>query len=376
LKTHILAFIDALRGAGIDIAVAQTLDAMEAMGVLGLEREVLREGLAATLVKDESDRLTFDNVFDRFFPLHRSDPLKRKSPGTAQTGVGRGMRQQGGNPTAEIRGVSPPEDPTAALVASRRMEPRHREDGHRERLVHTRTLRRTPFHDLPARDLEACDALVADLARRFRAHLSRRARRVRRRRLDIRRTLRRAIATGGVPIDPVYRERRPGRPDLVALCDYSHSVTVASHFLCGLIAPAHMFFRRVQLFAFVDRAVEMSFEAGTLVPDAHIDLYARSDFGRVLVDFWTRHEAVLTRNTILLILGDARNNRRPPRPEVLARMHQRVQSVTWLNPDPKPRWNTGDSVIRTYERYCDEVCAAANIDDLARALKVALHRHG
>jgi hypothetical protein len=37
------------------------------------------------------------------------------------------------------------------------------------------------------------------------------------------RTIRAAIPTGGTPVRPRWRTRRPGRPDLVALCDLSGS---------------------------------------------------------------------------------------------------------------------------------------------------------
>jgi uncharacterized protein with von Willebrand factor type A (vWA) domain len=171
-----------------------------------------------------------------------------------------------------------------------------------------------------------------------------------------------------VPIQPAFRARRPGAPDLVALCDCSHSVATATRFLIGLLQPAHEFFRRVRLFAFVDEPIEISVEDGRLVPHEHLDLYARSDFGKVLVMFRERYESLLNRNTILLILGDARNNRRPPRADVLARFGTAVRRLVWLNPEPIERWNTGDSVLRTYQRACHELLAASTIQELHTAL--------
>jgi uncharacterized protein with von Willebrand factor type A (vWA) domain len=211
----------------------------------------------------------------------------------------------------------------------------------------------------------------SELARRFKAYLSRRQRMARCGRLDIRRTLRRAVGTGGVPIDPAFRERRPGRPDLIALCDHSHSVAVASRFFVSLIAPARDFFRRQRLFAYVDRAVEISLEGGHIVPHDTLDLYARSDFGNVLLTFYQRYESLLTRNAILLVLGDARNNRRPPRADVLARFSRMVRQVVWLNPEAQSRWNTGDSAMQAYAAHCELLLAASNLRQLQRALEHA-----
>lgn len=68
LNTH-LEFVEALRAAGLPVSVAEGLDAVRAVEQLGLaEREVMRAGYAATLVKRRSHRGSFDAVFDLFFP--------------------------------------------------------------------------------------------------------------------------------------------------------------------------------------------------------------------------------------------------------------------------------------------------------------------
>src|SRR5204862_7273024 len=47
--------------------VAESIYALRPAALTGIEREPRREALAAALVKDEVDRETFDDVFDRFF---------------------------------------------------------------------------------------------------------------------------------------------------------------------------------------------------------------------------------------------------------------------------------------------------------------------
>ena len=110
-----------------------------------------------------------------------------------------------------------------------------------------------------------------------------------------------------------------------------------------------------------------------MVPHGALDLYARSDFGKVLQHFWQEGgEHLLTRNTMILILGDARNNRRPPRPDLLARIGDRARKLVWLNPEPRARWNTGDSVIGLYAPVCNMVLGCGNLQELLGALKQAL----
>lgn len=72
----VLELIGVARRAGLRIGTAETIDAQRAAAAVGLsDREDLRAGLAATLVKREADRPIFDRVFDGFF---RSDAGGRR----------------------------------------------------------------------------------------------------------------------------------------------------------------------------------------------------------------------------------------------------------------------------------------------------------
>ncbi|MEI5676432.1 MULTISPECIES: vWA domain-containing protein [unclassified Nocardioides] len=64
-----LAFLEALRAAGLPVSLAEDLDAVAALQALPWDdRATLREGYAATLVKKPSFRPTFDTLFDLYFP--------------------------------------------------------------------------------------------------------------------------------------------------------------------------------------------------------------------------------------------------------------------------------------------------------------------
>lgn len=64
-----LAFLEALRAAGLPVSLAEDLDAVNALRALPWDdRATLREGYAATLVKKPSFRPTFDMLFDLYFP--------------------------------------------------------------------------------------------------------------------------------------------------------------------------------------------------------------------------------------------------------------------------------------------------------------------
>lgn len=367
MKSRLLQFIDHLRAAGLSISPAETLDAARALGIFGVEPLEFREAIAAAVVKDEADRTIYEDEFDRFFavpPRGARQPKRVPSRGSGD--------RIGGAPQRHGSASGPKDKPAEkrpGKPSERAQEHTRERRDERQRISYLRSLRDVPLKELTPQQIDDCDVLLRQLAERLQRRHQRRLRIKRRGRLDLRRTLRRSISSGGVPMLPQFRHHRPGKPDLVALCDLSHSVAVASQFLLSLLSAAPSLFRRVRLFGYVDSPVEIWLQDRHVVHDRPVDLYARSDFGRVLTRFWDTGAPLLTRSTLLLILGDARNNRRPPRADILARMRPAVQRIAWLNPEPRERWNTGDSALAAYAPYCNDLLAAATLRQLHAALK-------
>jgi len=64
-----IAFLEALRGAGLAVSLAEDIDAVAALSALPWdERRTVRDAYAATLVKRQAQRPTFDALFDLYFP--------------------------------------------------------------------------------------------------------------------------------------------------------------------------------------------------------------------------------------------------------------------------------------------------------------------
>ena len=66
----------------------------------------------------------------------------------------------------------------------------------------------------------------------------------------------------------------------------------------------------------------------------------------------------------MIILGDGRNNYHASRSWVLRAIRQRARHVYWLNPEPAHTWDTGDSIISEYGRYCDRMVECRNLRQL------------
>ena len=202
--------------------------------------------------------------------------------------------------------------------------------------------------------------VVAPLARMLATRLAARRRRSRAGAIDLRKTLRKSMSTGGVPIDLVLRKPRPARPELVVLCDVSGSVAGFSHFTLLLVDALRQQFSRVRVFAFIDTTDEVTHlfgpdadlavaiqritrEAGVYTRDGH------SDYGNAFVSFTENFHNVLSPRSSLLILGDGRTNYRSPAVDVLAHMVTASRHAHWLNPEPRHLWGSGDSAVPRYE---------------------------
>ncbi|HJQ85039.1 MAG TPA: hypothetical protein VKA21_13230, partial [Candidatus Binatia bacterium] len=100
MRARVLDLVQALRAREIEVSVAEAMDALAAVAAAGVEHDVLREALAAALVKDEADRPIYDAVFDRTFPLggpvageagRRRGPVRGAGAGVIASGAGRGL---------------------------------------------------------------------------------------------------------------------------------------------------------------------------------------------------------------------------------------------------------------------------------------------
>ena len=79
-----IGFVGALRDAGLHISLAEVLDATRALGVVDLrEREQLRAGYAASLLKRPAHRQAFDALFDLWFPAVTGEPHSATDDGAS-----------------------------------------------------------------------------------------------------------------------------------------------------------------------------------------------------------------------------------------------------------------------------------------------------
>jgi uncharacterized protein with von Willebrand factor type A (vWA) domain len=421
LAPRVVAFCEELRGEGLAVGTSEILDAFEALGAIPwTEQEHFRETLAATVAKSQEDRRVFELLFDRFFfraaegealaqgigesEHHRGtgdaldlDELREAVREAIREGNDGEMRdlarlaiaafgRQGegsgvvGVDVQRIRRTLGLQ--TQPRAADGEESPLDREEITRferhlrrelERALIERTQKLPPSRPLaeldralptsPAQDLAGVHRAVAQLKRRL-ATLGHEQRGRRRGAVvDMRRTMRASLETGGVPLRLRYRPKRPRRPEIYVLCDVSTSVTSASVFFLSVLHALHDSFRRLRSFVFIERISEVTdvFEherdftaiSQRISSEGGVaDVSGYTDYGRVWLEFGELIADELDPRSTIIVLGDARTNGREPHADVFARVAERSGRTFWLNPEPRLYWNYGDSVMAAYERHC------------------------
>jgi uncharacterized protein len=425
LDTHI-GFVEALRSAGLSVSLAEGLDAISALErVRWHDRETVRAAYAATLVKRQPQRVTFDAVFDIYFPrligngvagdgvepvagpqdtgpqlerfrealadaLASGDAqalqdlaveavarfgampgrgpglsswsaytsLQRVSPAELMERLVRGLLATGMDPAQAERTAGRRIGDFTRLVEgdARRRIAEEKGPGHVADVTVRPTIDRLDFTAARRSDLEEMRREIYPLARRLAARLTKEQHARRRGPLDVRRTVRASIATGGVPLETRHRPRRPHRTDLVVLCDVSGSVASFAQFTLMLVFALREAFGGVRAFTFV---VEVSdtFRPGADVVEvmeslaasiSHAALWGRTDYGRALTRFAEEHGDAIGPRSSLLVLGDGRSNHRDLALPVVTDLAGRARQAWWLNPEHPRHWGTGDSAADRY----------------------------
>ncbi len=438
---QLLAFAEELREEGMALGTSELLDAFAALAqVPWTGQDDFKGALSATLAKSPDDRRTFDLVFERFFfraaeaEAARREITEAPSRGDVFDVDLEALRQQiaaalrdgdeatlrdlarlaiaafGKGEGSGVLGVDvqrirralglrtepqpdlPEGDPRRDGVSRdqlRRFEQQLRRELERDLIERTASLPpKRPLTELdralptgPIQDLAAVHRVVAQLKRRLATQGHELKGHRRHAHVDVRRTMRASLQTGGVPIELKYRPQRPRRPEIFVLCDVSTSVTSASTFFLSVLHALHDAFRKLRSFVFIERISEVTevfererdFRAASeaVSRDAGVaDISGYTDYGRVWTELLALIEDELHPRATVIVLGDARTNGRPPRDDVFAAITARAGRTFWLNPEPRLYWNYGDSVIAAYEQHCTafECWRTDQLEEFVKAL--------
>jgi len=439
MPASILDLVHRLRAGGLPVSTSEALDAVTAMAAVDIDRRAdVRTAMKATLVKDTSHEVLFERSFNAVFPralrapdrdIPSSDSPREAGDDQLMDDLVRAMREgdvdqidelldeaveryagtdrhtstPGHHTQRALRRMNIPElyrryldesesdsrydravDATEAnaMIESMKVRMEGLVAGRlRDSDIDIRQSLEDP-EDRPlllagADELAAMRLAMRPLARRLATRLGNRRRRSTSG-LDMRRTIRASMGTGGVPVQPVLRRKRPTKPDLVVLCDVSGSTAEFAPFTLMLLHAVHQEFRRVRSFVFVDGIVEITdildSSPGVLDPRQLLGRKGlvihdgRSDYQRVLSTFLQTWGESVTAKTTVIIAGDTRSHRRDPATAELAELEHRGRRLYWLNPEPRHEWDTLDSCATEYGNHCTDFFEVSTIRQLMAAV--------
>ncbi len=229
------------------------------------------------------------------------------------------------------------------------------------------------LHTLSRQEVALAQAAVRALAEKLKSRLVRRQKSRRKGTLNPRRTLRKNLGAGGVPMVPVFRHKKPLRPDVVVLCDVSDSVRNASRLMLLFTWSLQSLFSRVRSFIFVSELGEVTHHfKGEKVEAALekalsgdvISMSSNSNYGNALAQFTRGQLGSVTRRTTVFIIGDGRNNHNAANVWALEDVKRRARRVVWLCTEPRSNWGFGDSEMTAYSRAVSKVLTVLTLNDL------------
>ena len=318
-----VAFARTLRGVGLKVPVGSTVEFARALGEVGVDRRtsVYWAG-RATLVQRPEDFAEYDRAFAAFWDGGGlTVPTAHEPPPIRLT-----LALDDGEtpPDDEPR---PPAGPTLTVRYSAREVLRHKD-----------------FAAYTHAELAEARRLMADLRLAGALRRSRRPRRSRgpTSRPDVRTTVRRALRTGGEPLQRAWLApgTRPRR--LVLLCDVSGSMEPYTRALLRFVHAAVVGRRRVEAFALGTRLTRLTRELSTHDPDAALaragdaveDWSGGTRLGdglKAFNDTWGVRG--LARGSVVVILSDGWDRGDPAAlAEQMARLQRVAHRVVWVNP--------------------------------------------
>ena len=256
LATNVLHFTRILRDAGLPLGTRSALDALACVEVAGIEtRQDLKAALRCVLVSRSEHLVLFDTAFDLFW----------RDPDIAAKMMAALLPEVSGRGTA-----TPPPPPPARLLDAMHGQqsaqaPQPTQDPDELEFDATLTFsanekfQRLDFESMTAAEWAQAKDAIADFALPVKPIRTRRTRTVNQgRMIDLRRTLRESVRTGGEVIHLARKAPQVKPPPLVVLCDISGSMhrytRMFLHFVHGLTTTA----QHVEVFLFGTRLTHIT----------------------------------------------------------------------------------------------------------------------
>jgi hypothetical protein len=231
------------------------------------------------------------------------------------------------------------------------------------------------FQNLSEADIQELRHQVRRLAARLRSRAALRMKKGKRGTLDAKKTIRRNLRNGGVPLELLHKIHHQ-KPKLVIICDVSTSVRPVAEFMLRLVYELQDQLAKARSFIFIDDITDISAAFAAHRPEVAVELvlaenppgYYNTNLGYSLAHFTQEYLDAVDHRTTVIILGDGRNNYLNPRLDCVQEIKKRARKMLWFNNEDPRLWGTGDSDMLQYVPLFDAVHEVSNLAQLAEAI--------
>ena len=204
--------------------------------------------------------------------------------------------------------------------------------------------------------------------------------------MDLRRSFRRAVGTGGELVALAQRDRAVERPDVVLLCDTSGSMDPHTRFLLTFALSLKRVVRRCEVFAFNTSLTRLTpwLKPGKIGPTLDRlaagvpDWSGGTRIGASLDEFVTRYrDTLVSAKTVVVVLSDGldMDRSRGAGRERCGPFRERARKVIWLNPLlGDPRYRPEARGMQAALPFVEHFVPAHNLESLERLLPLLAAR--
>jgi uncharacterized protein with von Willebrand factor type A (vWA) domain len=323
---NVVTFCRALRERGLSVTPAEVVAAVTVLQVIDTsDRDEVFLGLRCVLTTSVDDFPVFEELFETFWNRSPRKLVARDSGATVRA---RSVSQPKGlaffleNWSASVRaGAEPVKVPGASDVESRAQK---------------------DFTAFSHEELEQISQLARRIVKRLASKPSRRWQPVARgHRVNLRRSLRLSLKTGGELIDLAYKRRRAKRTKLVVICDVSGSMDMYSRLLLQFVYGLQNSFAKVESFVFATTLSRITGELKNKTYRRALDRLASNvqgwsggtRIGASLANFNVQWLRRIDKRTVIIILSDGWDTGEPEQlAHALSKLRERAGRLVWLNP--------------------------------------------
>ena len=188
--------------------------------------------------------------------------------------------------------------------------------------------------------------------------------------LNLRKTIRKSIQAGGVLQNIIFKPKNKKKPKLVILCDISGSMALYSLFGLTLLYGMVSRFNSIKSFVFIDGITEVTKDIKKLKKNEiesflknwnnYVKHDGHSDYSRTFEELVEEIKKNNSNYKCLIVIGDARNNYRDIDDRLVNEVGKLFKNIYWLNPERLKYWNTGDSLIRKFDKVTNNTSEVRN----------------